>query len=82
MDNCRESEGGGDLELSPKCAFLFRGTWASSRKIEPGFSNGNGVETLDRSLQLSNERALVLVRKLRVQTESEIDVRMTVPQQS
>jgi hypothetical protein len=82
MNNYRQAEGGRDVELSPKCAFLFHETWSRSRKIEAGFSDGNRVENLDRLLQLSSERALVAVCQLRVQTESKIDIKVAFPQQS
>ena len=80
MDDSRKAERDRDLELSAKSAFLFRESWCGSRKIEPRFSDSDGVEIVDRSTQVSNQRGLVLASQLRVQAESEINVRMTFPQ--
>ena len=58
MDDYRQAGGGGDLQLAAKCALLFLETRCRSRKIEPGFADGNRAEILDRSLQLASRAEL------------------------
>jgi hypothetical protein len=80
VDDSRKAKGGGDLELSAKCSLLFRKNWGCSRKIKPSFSNGNGVQNFDCAPQVASQRSLILAGQLGMQTESEINVSMSISQ--
>jgi hypothetical protein len=80
VDYRGEPFAGGDLELSAKGPLLGFDTGGGSGKIEACFPERNRSETFDRAPQVTMQRAVVLLGKLWVQADGEIDIGMSFPQ--
>jgi hypothetical protein len=82
MDDHGETFAGGDFELTAKCLLLRFDSGGRSGKIEASFPDGSRRQMLDHSLEVSMQRGVELLSKLRMQAKSEIDVWMSFPQRA